>query len=90
MAAHSLAPSGGNTMVERRPGLAILSHVVLMLGIAIVAFPIDLAFDRVDPPRDAILQVPEADPAGRPCTTRTTTPHRRAPTPQGARVVVVV
>jgi sn-glycerol 3-phosphate transport system permease protein len=45
-------------MVERRPGLAILSHVVLLLGIAIVAFPIYLAFVASTHTRDAILQVP--------------------------------
>jgi sn-glycerol 3-phosphate transport system permease protein len=45
-------------MVERRPGLAVLSHVVLILGIAIVAFPIYLAFVASTHTRDAILQVP--------------------------------
>ena len=45
-------------MVERRPGLTLLSHVVLILGIAIVAFPIYLAFVASTHTRDAILQVP--------------------------------
>ncbi|VTU18353.1 sn-glycerol-3-phosphate ABC transporter permease UgpE [Variovorax sp. RA8] len=45
-------------MVERRPGLTVLSHVVLILGIAIVAFPIYLAFVASTHTRDAILQVP--------------------------------
>lgn len=45
-------------MVERRPGLTVLSHVVLILGIAIVAFPIYLAFVASTHTRDAILRVP--------------------------------
>ena len=45
-------------MVERRPGLAVLSHVVLILGIAIVAFPIYLAFVASTHTRDEILRVP--------------------------------
>ncbi|WPH19540.1 sn-glycerol-3-phosphate ABC transporter permease UgpE [Variovorax paradoxus] len=45
-------------MIERRPGLTILSHAVLLLGIAIVAFPIYLAFIASTHTRDAILQVP--------------------------------
>ncbi|CAN7558171.1 sn-glycerol-3-phosphate ABC transporter permease UgpE [Variovorax paradoxus] len=45
-------------MVERRPGLTVLSHVVLLLGIAIVAFPIYLAFIASTHTRDAILRVP--------------------------------
>lgn len=45
-------------MVERRPGLTVLSHVVLILGIAIVAFPIYLAFVASTHTRDAILEVP--------------------------------
>jgi sn-glycerol 3-phosphate transport system permease protein len=45
-------------MVERRPALTVLSHVVLILGIAIVAFPIYLAFIASTHTRDAILRVP--------------------------------
>ncbi|RRH92747.1 sn-glycerol-3-phosphate ABC transporter permease UgpE [Variovorax beijingensis] len=45
-------------MVERRPSLTILSHAVLLLGIAIVAFPIYLAFVASTHTRDAILRVP--------------------------------
>ncbi|CAN7439147.1 sn-glycerol-3-phosphate ABC transporter permease UgpE [Variovorax paradoxus] len=45
-------------MVERRPGLTVLSHAVLLLGIAIVAFPIYLAFIASTHTRDAILRVP--------------------------------
>jgi len=45
-------------MVERRPGLTVLSHAVLLLGIANVAFPIYLAFIASTHTRDAILRVP--------------------------------
>ncbi|HYP84878.1 sn-glycerol-3-phosphate ABC transporter permease UgpE [Variovorax sp.] len=45
-------------MVERRPGLTILSHVVLLLGIALVVFPIYLAFVASTHTRDEILKVP--------------------------------
>lgn len=45
-------------MVERRPGLTFLSHAMLILGIAIVAFPIYLAFIASTHTRDAILRVP--------------------------------
>lgn len=45
-------------MVERRPGLTVLSHVVLLLGIALVAFPIYLAFVASTHTRDEILNVP--------------------------------
>ncbi len=45
-------------MVERRPLLTLLSHLVLVLGILIVAFPIYLAFVASTHTRDAIVQVP--------------------------------
>ncbi|MBS0341646.1 MAG: sn-glycerol-3-phosphate ABC transporter permease UgpE [Proteobacteria bacterium] len=45
-------------MVERRPGLTILSHVVLLLGIALVVFPIYLAFVASTHTRSEILNVP--------------------------------
>jgi len=45
-------------IVEHRPGLTPFSHVVLLLGIAVVAFPIYLAFVASTHTRDAILQVP--------------------------------
>jgi len=45
-------------MVERRPGLTVLSHVVLLLGIALVVFPIYLAFVASTHTRDEILKVP--------------------------------
>ena len=31
-------------MIERRPGLDILSHVILLIGVSIVAFPLYLTF----------------------------------------------
>ena len=45
-------------MVERRPLLTLLSHLVLVLGILIVAFPIYLAFVASTHTRDEIVQVP--------------------------------
>lgn len=45
-------------MVERRPLLTLLSHLVLVLGIIIVAFPIYLAFVASTHTRDEIVQVP--------------------------------
>ena len=31
-------------MVERRPGLTLLSHLILVLGVVIIAFPLYLTF----------------------------------------------
>jgi sn-glycerol 3-phosphate transport system permease protein len=31
-------------MIEKRPGLTVLSHLVLILGVVIVAFPLYLTF----------------------------------------------
>ncbi len=45
-------------MVERRPAIKILSHLVLLLGIVIVVFPVYLAFVASTHTRDAIVQVP--------------------------------
>lgn len=45
-------------MVERRPGLTIATHAVLLLGIALVVFPLYLAFVASTHTRDAILEVP--------------------------------
>ncbi len=45
-------------MVERRPGLTLLSHLVLVLGILIVAFPIYLAFVASTHTREEIVKVP--------------------------------
>ena len=45
-------------MVERRPGLNFLTHAVLLFGIALVVFPLYLAFVASTHTRDAILEVP--------------------------------
>ena len=45
-------------MVERRPGLNFLTHAVLLFGIALVVFPLYLAFVASTHTRDAILAVP--------------------------------
>ena len=45
-------------MIERRPGLTVVSHLVLLAGIALIAFPIYLAFVASTHTRDAIVQVP--------------------------------
>ncbi|WP_077001493.1 sn-glycerol-3-phosphate ABC transporter permease UgpE [Variovorax sp. KK3] len=74
-------------MVERRPGLTLLSHVVLILGIAIVAFPIYLAFVASTHTRDAILQVPMPLTPGGHMVENYTSALVGADT-QGARVVV--
>ena len=31
-------------MVERRPGLDLLAHAILLLGVAVVAFPVYITF----------------------------------------------
>jgi sn-glycerol 3-phosphate transport system permease protein len=45
-------------MVERRPGLAVLSHLVVLLGIALVAFPLYLAFVASSHTAAEIVQAP--------------------------------
>lgn len=45
-------------MVERRPGLTVLSHAVLLVGIALIVFPIYLAFVASTHTREEILNVP--------------------------------
>ena len=45
-------------MVERRPGLKLLSHLVLVLGVLIVAFPIYIAFVASTHTAEDIVQVP--------------------------------
>jgi sn-glycerol 3-phosphate transport system permease protein len=45
-------------MVENRPGLTILSHVVLMLGVLLVAFPVYVTFIASTHTLERILQVP--------------------------------
>jgi sn-glycerol 3-phosphate transport system permease protein len=45
-------------MIERRPMLAVLRHVVLVAGVAIVTFPIYLAFVASTLSLDQVLHVP--------------------------------
>lgn len=45
-------------MVENRPWLTVLAHVVLVLGVAIVAFPIYVTFVASSHTTQAILQIP--------------------------------
>ena len=45
-------------MVERRPGLALLSHLVLVLGMLIVALPVYITFVASTHTTDAIIHPP--------------------------------
>ncbi|RQO57191.1 sn-glycerol-3-phosphate ABC transporter permease UgpE [Paucibacter sp. KBW04] len=45
-------------MIERRPALTLLSHLVLILGVMIVAFPLYIAFIASTHTADAIVQAP--------------------------------
>ncbi|MCI4439600.1 carbohydrate ABC transporter membrane protein 2 (CUT1 family) [Tibeticola sediminis] len=45
-------------MVERHPFLDFLSHLVLLLGVAVVAFPLYITFVAATQTADAIVQVP--------------------------------
>jgi sn-glycerol 3-phosphate transport system permease protein len=45
-------------MVERRPTLGILAHVVLLLGVLLVAFPLYVTFVASTHTAEAILQAP--------------------------------
>ncbi|EKE71509.1 MULTISPECIES: sn-glycerol-3-phosphate ABC transporter permease UgpE [Oceanibaculum] len=45
-------------MIERRPGLTILSHIILLSGIAIVAFPLYVTFVASTVTQGEILQPP--------------------------------
>ncbi len=45
-------------MVERRPALTLLSHLVLILGVLIVAFPLYITFVASTHTADAIVQAP--------------------------------
>ncbi|MBN8751595.1 L-arabinose transport system permease protein AraQ [Xylophilus ampelinus] len=74
-------------MVERRPGLTLLSHLVLILGIVIVVFPIYLAFVASTHTRDEILKVPMPITPGSHLIENYTAALTGADT-QGARVVV--
>jgi sn-glycerol 3-phosphate transport system permease protein len=45
-------------MVENRPGLTILSHVVLILGVLMIAFPLYVTFVASTHTLEAVMQVP--------------------------------
>ena len=45
-------------MVENRPGLAVLSHAVLILGVVVVAFPLYVAFVASTLTLEQILAAP--------------------------------
>ena len=45
-------------MIERRPALTVLSHAVLLLGVALVAFPLYVAFVASTQTADQVLQAP--------------------------------
>jgi sn-glycerol 3-phosphate transport system permease protein len=45
-------------VVERRPWLNLLSHAVLLLGVAVVAFPVYLTFVAASHTTEAIVQAP--------------------------------
>ena len=45
-------------MVENRPGLAVFSHIVLILGIAVIAFPLYVTFVASTLTLEQILTVP--------------------------------
>jgi sn-glycerol 3-phosphate transport system permease protein len=45
-------------MIERRPLLTVLTHLVLLLGVALVAFPVYVALVASTHTADAIVQVP--------------------------------
>jgi sn-glycerol 3-phosphate transport system permease protein len=50
--------AAGTTMIEQRPMLAFLRHAVLVGGVAIVTFPVYLAFVASTLSFDQVLQVP--------------------------------
>ena len=45
-------------MIEKRPGLTVLSHLVLILGVVIVAFPLYVTFVASTHTARDIVQVP--------------------------------
>lgn len=45
-------------MIERRPGLTLLSHAVLTLGVLVIGFPLYLTFVASTQTADAIVQAP--------------------------------
>ena len=51
-------------MVERRPLLGLLAHVVLVLGVLIVAFPVYITFVASTHANEAIVHRADAAAAG--------------------------
>ena len=45
-------------MIERRPGLTVLSHAVLILGVLVIGFPLYLTFVASTQTAEAIVQAP--------------------------------
>ena len=45
-------------MVERRPWLDLLSHTIMIVGVALVAFPLYIAFVASTHTADAVSQSP--------------------------------
>ena len=45
-------------MVERRPALTVLTHLVLILGVSIVAFPVYVTLVASTHTAQAIVQLP--------------------------------
>lgn len=45
-------------MIERRPVLTVISHLILILGVLIVAFPVYITFVASTQTADAIVQAP--------------------------------
>ena len=60
-------------MVERRRFGDLIPHLVLLLGVAIVAFPVYLCFIGSTHEQSRHRQRPDADHAGRRCSSRPTT-----------------
>ena len=45
-------------MVENRPLVTVLSHVVMILGVLVIAFPVYVTFVASTHPLERIMQVP--------------------------------
>ncbi len=45
-------------MVERRPGLALLAHLILLIGVAVVAFPVYITFVASTHTMQDVVQAP--------------------------------
>jgi sn-glycerol 3-phosphate transport system permease protein len=49
-------------MVERRPALGVLSHIILIVGVLIVAFPLYVTFVASTQTAAEIVQAPMSPP----------------------------